>query len=109
MTVEFEGNWVQCRYKDNQFDSEDGSDFESGKSYWFIDVHGQIEKCCMRIYGGNKVRVAPKPRYLDMTEVIGWIPDDRKIHISRLMLDGDYNPEHFVNRNEWDKFVGGAI
>lgn len=33
MTVEFEGQWVQCSYKNNVFESADRIDFESGKQY----------------------------------------------------------------------------
>lgn len=108
MTVEFNADWIQCTYKDNQFESEDNSDFETGKYYWFMDSHGQIEKCRM-VYSGKKVRITPRARYLDTESIISWIPDERKMHISKYMLDGDYKPKHFVKRDEWDKFLGGVI
>ena len=100
MTVEFEGSWVQCSYENNQFESEDRQDFESGKYYWLMDIHGQIERCRL-VYSGKKVRITPRARYLDTDRVIGWMPDDTKIHIARLMTDGDWDGKDFV------EFTGG--
>ena len=94
MTVEFEGSWVQCTYVNNQFESEDRTDFESGKYYWMLDIHRQIEKVRL-VWSGKKVRITPKTRYLDTEHIIGWMPDDRKIHIARLMTDGDWNGQDF--------------
>ena len=99
MTVEFEGSWVPCIFKNNQFASKYNDDFESGKQYWMIDVHGQIEKCRL-VHSGSKVRITPRARYLDTDEIVGWIPDDRKIHIARLMTDGDWDYQ------DWEKFSG---
>lgn len=108
MTVEFEGSWVQCRFTGTSFESEDRTDFESGKYYWFMDSHGQIERCRL-VWSGKKVRMTPRAKYLDTDNIISWIPDERKMHISKYMLDGDYKPEYFVKRDEWDKFLGGVI
>lgn len=96
MTVEFEGSWVQCSYRKNIFESSDRTDFESGKYYWLLDRHGQIEKCRLVRSSSDKTRITPRARYLDTDYIIGWIPDDRKIHIARLMTDGDWNGEDFV-------------
>ncbi|MBP5708358.1 MAG: hypothetical protein J6W61_01165 [Bacteroidales bacterium] len=100
MTVEFEGSWVKCSYKNDIFESSDRTPYESGKQYWLIDVHGQIERCALRSYGKDKTRIAPKARYLDTDDIVGWIPDDRKIHIARLMTDGDWDYQ------DWEKFSG---
>jgi hypothetical protein len=103
MTVEFEGQWVQCSYKNNVFESADRIDFESGKQYWLLDVHGQIEKCRLVRSSSDKTRITPRARYLDTDDIVGWIPDDRKIHIARLMTDGDWDYQ------DWEKFSGCDI
>ena len=95
MTVEFEGNWVQCSYSGRVFNSEDNQDFESGKYYWLMDVHGQIERCRL-VYSGKNVRIHPRAKYLDTESIIGWMPDERKVHIARLMTDGDWDGKNFV-------------
>lgn len=100
MTVEFEGKWIRCQYKNNIFESFDGMDFESGKSYWLLDKHGQIEKCRLVLSSTNKTRITPRARYLDTDCIVGWMPDDRKVHIARLMTDGDWDYQ------EWETFSG---
>lgn len=100
MTVEFEGSWVQCSYNNYVFESEDRTDFESGKYYWMMDVHGQIERLRL-VWSGKKVRITPRAKYLDTDRIIGWMPDDRKIHIARLMTDGDWDGQ------DWVLFTGG--
>ena len=102
MTVEFEGNWVQATLRNDKFESEDRQDFESGSRYWLMDIHGQIERVRL-VHAGKKDRINPRARYLDLEHIIGWIPDDKKTHISRLMTDGDYKGE------DWVLFTGGAV